>query len=1082
MAIFTAIAGIAASVGSWFAGLGVVTQAFVRIGAGLVFNALSAALAGKPEAPKEPGIVGELQQGADVRRAFIMGRRAVPGSLVYHNQWGPENEMYTRITALSDLPITGLDHVWVDGVRYELDKVNPHPDYGWPIIGLDQTRTETRSVVIGTNDDYGTDVYGTEEVEVSEAIGWVLFHDGTQTQPSAFVVNEVATDDRAWSVDDIGMGVAHAVTTFKIDRDVFQGLPELLFVCDGIPLFDPEASTTGFTEDPIVMARAILGGLSYGGQWFYGPEQGGRFSDAELASEIAKCKAPVPGADQMTAQQRIDAFGGDIIPARYRASIEVALDRQPAAVIEDLMSACNGRASEVGTHYRLQIGDPGLAVASITDDDILSSEGQTFAPFFPLAETVNAITATYPSPADGWQQQDAPPLYRPDLEGQDGNRRLPSGVALVAVPFPEQVQRLMSSALAEARRARRHSIVLPAEYWYLEPGDFLDWTSTRNGYVDKLFRVDGLADLPNGDVAVDLTEVDPSDYDWSADADFSPVEGGSLSGISVQTPAVQGWALEPLFLPGDAEGSGSPGVVARWTRPANGSVDAIQVQVRRVGGLNLLADRTFTALSLGAGQISEGIARATLVEGRGRFVVNGRSGPWTIWDSALSPDVRIGEGDIGEPIWDRLATDDQLFFDRFQTIFDRTIAELAGFSIDNVSKAILEQARVDGEIQRVEETFGQQIDDANAEITTIKETAISDAAALAQLTTTVNATFGDVQADITAIQTAAASDEQALATFETATNATLGDIQGDITTIQTANAADEQALATFQTTTNAAIGDIEADVVTVSAALASLESSTASFETSITSQFDTLDGYVSTQIYTKSETDSQISAQVNTVQSNVDNLSTTVTQVSTAQNGILGQWGVRVNANGAASGFGLLSGAQVSSFYVDADEIRFGKSNNLGTYIAPFQVIGANTYIKNAVVQDGQFGTLQLGDNAVIVPEASTRNDTIVGNGAWQTVHTDVINMDFPGSILIIWSGLHSYQAGAGSNYAHDVRFVVNGNFYQARGGTAIQDYPVLAEAILNQSGVVVVSVQWKAGNLLEMRNRTMSIYGAKKS
>ena len=60
---------------------------------------------------------------------------------------------------------------------------------------------------------------------------------------------------------------------------------------------------------------------------------------------------------------------------------------------------------------------------------------------------------------------------------------------MLKVPAP-----LMLSALKEAQRARRHTFVLGPEAFILEPGDIISWTSERNGYINKDFRVDGVGD------------------------------------------------------------------------------------------------------------------------------------------------------------------------------------------------------------------------------------------------------------------------------------------------------------------------------------------------------------------------------------------------------------------------------------------------------------------------------------------------------------------------------------------------------------------------------------------------------------
>ncbi|MGY3494887.1 hypothetical protein [Bradyrhizobium sp. USDA 4502] len=40
--------------------------------------------------------------------------------------------------------------------------------------------------------------------------------------------------------------------------------------------------------------------------------------------------------------------------------------------------------------------------------NILSSEPQTFRPFFALADSVNGVQARYPDPTQGWQYTTAP--------------------------------------------------------------------------------------------------------------------------------------------------------------------------------------------------------------------------------------------------------------------------------------------------------------------------------------------------------------------------------------------------------------------------------------------------------------------------------------------------------------------------------------------------------------------------------------------------------------------------------------------------------------------------------------------------
>src|SRR5690606_2086967 len=108
-----------------------------------------------------------------------------------------------------------------------------------------------------------------------------------------------------------------------------------------------------------------------------------------------------------------------------------------------------------------------------------------------------------------------------------------------------QVQRLMLWALNEALRARRHTFVMGPEFRVVEPGDVLRWSSVRNGYVEKLFRIDGVVYKSNLDVILDLTEVDPGDYDWDQAADYRPVINGPLQLVGPKPMPMTGWQVFP---------------------------------------------------------------------------------------------------------------------------------------------------------------------------------------------------------------------------------------------------------------------------------------------------------------------------------------------------------------------------------------------------------------------------------------------------------------------------------------------------------------------------------------------------------
>lgn len=638
MAIFTAIGSAIAAVGTFIAGLGAVGTFLLQTAVGIGLNLLAQAIAGKPKDPSF-AINGTLRSGGDIPRSFILGKTATAGSLIWVNTWGSDgdtkNAYLTQVIAISDLPCQSLDEVWVNGEKVTLSGSH---SYGTPVT---QYRKDGKDYL------------------------WVKFYDGTQTTADSLLVGGASNANRTWQGTRIGKGVAYAVVTSRVTKNLFSGIPSFKFVVTGMPLYDPSKDSTvpggsgshrwnnpatwggDGDHNPAVQIYNLLRGIEYEGEWFYGLQgmTAARLPSVNWISQIEKCRA------------------GNI----YRAGGEIPVDAPLANAVEALLTACQGRVSEIGGFYEIYAGEPDEPIASFTDGDILSTEEQSFTPFFGLADTINGIAATYPSPADGWAEKAAPPIYRTDLEAEAGGRRLMADVALDFVPYPEQVQRLMKSALAEGQRARRHTLVLPPEYWpYAVPGAILSWTSERNGYVDKLFRVDGAVDRANLDVMIDITEVDPSDYDWDSETDYKVPVDGALGVIRPPVQPLVGWQVFPAIIgQGDKQ---LPSI--RIAYPGNlDDVRAVRVQVRLAGETSPLFDGEVpygdpdTNDNPASVILSGTFAPDTDHEVRGIFVPDsGRSVDWSEWLPVTTPNVWIF--DLYPVDLDRLAEDAKSVLDR----------------------------------------------------------------------------------------------------------------------------------------------------------------------------------------------------------------------------------------------------------------------------------------------------------------------------------------------------------------------------------------------------------------------------------
>ena len=1017
MAFFSSIAAAFTAYGVWFAGLSAVGQFAVRLGVSLAVNALAGAIAGRGgDKPRAAGIVSTIQQGADVPRSFIAGRYATRGSLAYHNTWGQDgdtpNAYYTRVTALSDLPIKGLVEVWIDGVRCSLGTV-ADPQRGFPVVEYSGRRSFESYAFTG-------DRVTVQTVDEDDVLAWVKFYDGTQAAADGFVSGTVATPERPWSSDEIGAGVAYAVTTFRFDRERFQGLPDVLYVLDGIEIEDPERGGTGTADaNPAAIAYAILRGLSYAGQWVYGPQGrgAGRVRAEEWAGPVADCRAPVPRAVEMSDAQRRRAFGSTEIPEKYRAGLEITVDRAPSDVLADVLAACAGRIAETGTRYKMKVGDAVSVDFTLTDADIVSTAEQEFVPFLGIADSVNGVSSTYPAPDEGWAMQNAPPRYVAAHEAEDGDRRLLTDVALVAVPFAEQVQRLQKSVLAEARRARRHSLVLPPRFAALEPMDTGPWDSARNGYQAKEMRVDGVAPLPNGNVQVDLTEIDPAaDYYWRPAVDYVPVIGGSIAPVTPGVVAVSGFTVSAITIRGGENKPRRPALRLRWIPVRGVRALAWRVRVQATGAI--VADGVVEDVEAGMKVVSEGLLRKTVYEAQVKFRPRGSlRGIWTAWTAATTDDVGLQPEDVDELTWTavdgragavaellQLEYDTEIVGPMRQSILDHgvNLRDLedadAGFA---AAQAALTQTVEDNRLAMAADVVRLQaeIDDAEGEIATT-------AAAVSGLATRVTNNEGTLTSqaeDITSLTSRIGTAESNITAGTTARN----NLTTRVTSAEGKITSQGQSITALQSD----LTDAESGISANASAQSALATRVTSAEGKITSQASSI---------------ASLSAEVDDVTADVSSQAAVIAKVDGT---VAAAYLWRTRAGGATGEIELISGSTPngasSLFKVKADRFQF-----LGEWTDFF----SNVRITGGLVVSKSFTRNLFDDGELQVPLYPVMVDYLTSSDSnWQP------RFDGLAQVIVIGGG-----GAGGLAKDSDGRPAAGGG---AAGGCAIQFIPSMARS-----------------------------------
>lgn len=711
----------------------------VRIGFSLALSALSVALQGKPDGPRQAGIrTDSTTTGGDNPESFVLGRYATAGNMVappysHPNSGGVPNEYLTYVIDISG----------VAGVTFERIMV----------AGEYVTDLQASS---GDHDQEGMleDVPG---VGIDVPHLFLTWHDGSQTAADAYMLaNYDSYPERPWAADMVGAGLTYAVVTFRYNRKLFNSLPGVRFEVQGIPLYDPRLDTTvggsgpqrwndtstwAQTDNPVVMVYNILRGITLPGGRIWGGKASAE--DLPLANWFA-------GMNECDVDVVLNEGGTE---RQYRAGIEIGVDESPASVIEELLKACSAEIVEFGGIFKVRVGPPALPIYFFSDDDIVSDVPQTLHPYPGLDGVHNAVHATHPSPEALWESRDAPPRYNATWEAEDGGRQLVAQVNLPAVPYDLQVQRLTKAWIEDERRFRRHSLTLPPEAAILEPLDTVGWTSARSGYTSKVFECSEVSDdqttlLQN----ISVREREQGDFDWST-ADEIAVTHPSTVYVVPDARSVPGFGLNAITLPDGGSNARRPALRIVWNASGLSETDVIEFEVELVADQSDVATGVVRDVSKGRKIVGAGILPSTAYRARAKMVST-QGSVWTAWASVTTGDVRLGNSDLDDTVQGTLTDAGQTTVD-----FDALTSGFSGTLVDlEVDALAAQQAALDSDAARIAAQGARdqaQVSATSADGSAIASAGSASAAQAAEIASGVSASAAQA-AEVSAVARAAA--------------------------------------------------------------------------------------------------------------------------------------------------------------------------------------------------------------------------------------------------------------------------------------------------------------------------------------
>lgn len=374
------------------------------------------------------------------------------------------------------------------------------------------------------------------------------------------------------------------------------------------------------------------------------------------------------------------------------------------------------------------------------------------------------------------------------------------------------------------------------------------------------------------------------------------------------------------------------------------------------------------------------------------------------------------------------------------------------------------------------------LDEVNARgtaITELQDTMNGADAALASSISTVSAktdsNLAAIQDETTARTTQDAALASQISTLATQVGNNTAAITNEATTRASAISAEAQQrneqLVSYDTT-------IRSYIQSYSYSRATADSTTSSIFSTLRSEYQSGDSgtlssaqsYVQSYAYSKAATDSAISTQVNQVSARLNSIGgsgVTVEQKFTAQAdtnaGLLGQYTVKVDANGYVSGFGLAStsknGTPTSEFVVNADKFAVISPSypsahpfTVGTVNGSTRVIMDSALIGDAAITSAKIGNLQV--NSAKIADLTVGTNKITGSAVTQaaTANSGIgasVGINLQGGQPVLIFATQNYVNPAGGSGDEKVALTItrNGSQLNSIEDSAAPSYSDSADA-----------------------------------
>jgi hypothetical protein len=369
---------------------------------------------------------------------------------------------------------------------------------------------------------------------------------GTRPQTTALVPPFGAAP--GWTTSSRLSGCAHVGLNFKFDRDgkVFaSGLPIYTALCEGEKVYDPRQDSTypggsgacraGVESTYVYNRNPACHAVTYAL---------GRFQNGLRVFGLGQPVDTLDMAAIVDWANDCDANEWTVNMILTEGGTGANLREQRVRNLDDLCAAGGARWYQAGGLLSFDWHRPRLALATLTDDDILDAGGGTDA-VQTVRDRMNGVRPQYTSPDHNWQQITAAEIVGSTYRTEDGGAKLTQVYPLNGVTNAAQAGELAAYAMTDSREIGPMDLQAKASWRFYRPGDCIEIDSSLVAY-DGLAVINQRSLNPQSlAVSLSLKSETPGKHDFALGKVASPPPTPTLLQTTEERDLLAAAAITP---------------------------------------------------------------------------------------------------------------------------------------------------------------------------------------------------------------------------------------------------------------------------------------------------------------------------------------------------------------------------------------------------------------------------------------------------------------------------------------------------------------------------------------------------------